>query len=182
MLRSHRCPAGAFQASPLRRRARSLFRSLLLLSLILVMLGCASKPSRTLEVAGETFDLSGLEPQRANVVVAALSQIGTPYVYGGQTPHKALDCSGLTLVAHQAAGLSIPRVSTAQQAAARALRGHPKPGDLVFFKTGPSQYHVGLMVDQQRFVHASTSKRRVRLASLTNPYWQQRFLGAGSYL
>jgi hypothetical protein len=143
--------------------------------------GCAGKPARTVEVNGELFDLSGLEPQRADVVTAALNQIGTPYVYGGTTPHRALDCSGLTQVAHREAGLSIPRVSTQQKAAARPLRGSPKPGDLVFFKTGPSQYHVGLMVDTGRFVHASTSKRQVRLARLNTPYWQQRFLGAGSY-
>lgn len=156
------------------------------LGLVLVLLGCASQstPSstRSVTLAGDTFDLSKLEPKRADVVMAALSQVGTPYVYGGETPHQALDCSGLTLVAHQAAGMRIPRVSTEQQAAARPLRGPPKAGDLVFFKTGPSQYHVGLMVDQQRFVHASTSKRRVRLAKLDNPYWRQRYLGAGSYL
>ncbi|MEA3638687.1 MAG: C40 family peptidase [Lamprobacter sp.] len=138
--------------------------------------------ARRVEVAGETFDLSNLEPKRANVVMAALSQVGTPYVYGGETPYQALDCSGLMLVAHQAAGMSIPRVSTQQQAAARPLRGHPKPGDLVFFKTGPNQYHVGLMVDGERFVHASTSKRHVRLANLGSHYWRERFRGAGSYL
>ncbi|MBK1618524.1 hypothetical protein CKO42_08745 [Lamprobacter modestohalophilus] len=168
--------------------ARLLYRPLLLgafLGSALVLLGCASTPSspnRSVQVAGETFDLSSLEPTRADVVKAALAQIGTPYVYGGATPHRALDCSGLTLVAHQAAGMSIPRVSTQQQAAATPLRGHPKPGDLVFFKTGPSQYHVGIMVDEQRFVHASTSKRHVRLANLGSNYWRERYLGAGSYL
>ncbi|WP_462320596.1 C40 family peptidase [Halochromatium sp.] len=150
---------------------------------VLALLGCAStSPSQDVEIGGERFDLGDLEPKRANVVMAALSQIGTPYVYGGETPHQALDCSGLTLVAHQAVGMRIPRVSTEQQAAARPLRGRPKPGDLVFFQTGPSQYHVGLMVDQHRFVHASTSKRRVRLANLDNPYWRERYRGAGSYL
>lgn len=144
--------------------------------------GCASAPERSLRVAGDTFDLSGLEPQRADVVQAALQQMGTPYVYGGTTPHRALDCSGLMQVAHQAAGMAIPRASVDQRKAARPLRGQPEPGDLVFFKTGPSQYHVGLMVDGKRFVHASTSKRRVRLARLSNPYWRERFLGAGSYL
>jgi cell wall-associated NlpC family hydrolase len=144
--------------------------------------GCSSPPERTVQVGGDAFDLSGLAPERADVVEAALAQIGTPYVYGGSTPHRALDCSGLTQVAHRAAGKTIPRISLEQKAAARPLRGAPKPGDLVFFKTGPSQYHVGLMVDSQRFVHASTSKRRVRLARLSNPYWRQRFLGAGTYL
>jgi cell wall-associated NlpC family hydrolase len=39
-----------------------------------------------------------------------------------------------------------------------------------------------LMVDKDRFVHASTSKQRVRLSSLSRAYWQQRYLGAGTYL
>ncbi|MGB5833383.1 MAG: C40 family peptidase [Thiohalocapsa sp.] len=131
---------------------------------------------------GEQFDLSGLGKQRANVVMAALSQVGTPYVYGGSSPGQALDCSGLTQYAHSAAGVSIPRVSTAQKASSRPVVRRPDPGDLVFFKTGPSQYHVGVMVDGDRFVHASTSKKRVRLSSLSKSYWQQRYLGAGTYL
>jgi len=161
---------------------RLLIGSFALLLLLALASGCSSRPARTLDVGGDAFDLSRLDPERADVVEAALAQIGTPYVYGGTTPHRALDCSGLTQVAHRAAGKAIPRISIEQKAAARPLRGAPKPGDLVFFKTGPSQYHVGLMVDSQRFVHASTSKRRVRLARLSNPYWRQRFLGAGTYL
>jgi cell wall-associated NlpC family hydrolase len=38
------------------------------------------------------------------------------------------------------------------------------------------------MVDGERFVHASTSKRRVRLSSLSKDYWRERYLGAGTYL
>jgi cell wall-associated NlpC family hydrolase len=144
--------------------------------------GCAGSPPRTASADGEVFDLSGLEESRASVVMAALSQVGTPYVYGGSDPGEGLDCSGLTQFAHSAAGVNIPRVSTEQQAAARPVGRSPAPGDLVFFKTGPSQYHVGLMVDRERFVHASTSKRRVRLSSLSADYWRHRYLGAGTYL
>ncbi|ESQ15403.1 MAG: hypothetical protein N838_08745 [Thiohalocapsa sp. PB-PSB1] len=156
----------------------------LLYTLILAMTcyGCASSTSRTYRVAGEQFDLSKLGKQRANVVMAALSQVGTPYVYSGATPGQALDCSALTQYAYSAAGISIPRVSTAQKASARPVEQQPEPGDLVFFKTGPNQYHVGMMVDHDRFVHASTSKKRVRLSHLEQHYWQQRYLGAGTYL
>jgi len=153
------------------------------LAAVAFLQGCAGGAAlRAYGVDGEQFDLSGLNEERANVVIAALSQVGTPYVYGGTRPGQALDCSGLTQYAHRAAGVSIPRVSTAQQAAATPVRRRPNPGDLVFFKTGPSQYHVGLMVDRDRFVHASTSKRRVRLASLSKNYWRQRYMGAGTYL
>jgi cell wall-associated NlpC family hydrolase len=148
----------------------------------ITIVGCGGAPTRSFGVAGEVFDLSGLDERRANVVMAALSQVGTPYVYGGSEPSEGLDCSGLTQYAHAAAGVRIPRVSTAQRAAARPVRRTPAPGDLVFFKTGPSQYHVGVMVDGDRFVHASTSKRRVRLSALSKDYWRARYLGAGSYL
>jgi len=160
-------------------------RTLLVLLAVVVaaaLQGCAGHPTRVVRVGGETFDLSGLDEQRASVVTAALRQVGTPYVYGGSQPGRALDCSGLTQYAHSAAGLDIPRVSVAQQAAAKPVRKALTPGDLVFFKTGPSQYHVGLMVDGDRFVHASTSQHRVRLSSLSRAYWQQRYLGAGTYL
>ncbi|MGD2019986.1 MAG: C40 family peptidase [Thiohalocapsa sp.] len=157
-------------------------RAALVLTLLGVLVGCGGTPSRTASAEGELFDLAGLDEQRASVVMAALSQVGTPYVYGGSDPGEGLDCSGLTQFAHAAAGVSIPRVSTAQKAAARPVQRRPAPGDLVFFKTGPSQYHVGVMVDGERFVHASTSKRRVRLSSLSKDYWRERYLGAGTYL
>lgn len=159
-----------------------MFAGILFLTLAALLPGCAGSGSRAFSAAGEQFDLSGLGKQRANVVMAALSQVGTPYAYGGSRPGQSLDCSGLTQYAHRAAGLSIPRVSTAQKAAARPVARRPQPGDLVFFETAPSQYHVGVMVDRDRFVHASTSTKRVRLASLGNRYWQEHYRGAGTYL
>jgi cell wall-associated NlpC family hydrolase len=142
----------------------------------LLLQGCASTGSG----GSETTALKGA---RGDVVMAALSQVGTRYKYGAEAPGKALDCSALTQHAHRAAGVQIPRVSTAQRKAAKPV--HPKkakPGDLVFFKIKPNQYHVGLMVDKKRFVHASTSKKRVRLSSLNSDYWQNRIIGAGTYL
>lgn len=130
-------------------------------------------------------DYAGLpRPQdRREVVLAALSQVGTPYVYGGAVPGEGLDCSGLTQFAHRAAGLEIPRISYEQQRAAqRVVTRSPGPGDLVFFRIDPGQYHVGLMIDRNRFVHASTSQGRVQVAELSQAYWRQRFRGAGSYL
>jgi cell wall-associated NlpC family hydrolase len=121
--------------------------------------------------------------ERQEVVTAALSQVGTPYLYGGAAPGEGLDCSGLTQVAHLAAGVRIPRVSTEQQrAAARVTARPPGPGDLVFFRIGPGEYHVGLMIDRDRFVHASTSQGQVLVSRLSTPYWQQHYRGAGSYL
>ncbi len=145
----------------------------LLLAALLAIPGCA----------GTGRDLAGLSPQRTDAVLAALSQVGTPYVFGGNEPGRGLDCSGLMQYAHQVAGVPIPRMSTDQRRSARPVdRNHPRPGDLVFFQIRPGVHHVGLMVDSERFAHASTSKSRVQLATLKTPYWQARYLGAGTYL
>jgi cell wall-associated NlpC family hydrolase len=79
----------------------------------------------------------------------ALSQIGTPYVWGGETPGVGFDCSGLVQAAYAAAGVALPRVAqdqydtTPKLAPGAAL----EPGDLVFFGGGPDSIdHVGLYV------------------------------------
>lgn len=123
------------------------------------------------------------EARRGEVVMAALSQVGTRYGYGADAPGRALDCSALTRYAHRAAGLEIPRMSIAQKAAATPVNpSRVRPGDLVFFRTGPGQHHVGLMVDGTRFVHASTSQKEVLVSSIDQPYWRSRMIGAGTYL
>lgn len=147
----------------------------LCVSVIVLLSGCAG--------TGRDGDDAGLARKRSAVVAAGLSQIGSPYVYGGESPGSGFDCSGLTYYAHQAAGLSIPRAAIKQRNASKPVGvSNLRPGDMVFFKTGPSSYHVGLMVDKQRFIHASVSKHSVRMDRLDTPYWQACFLGAGTYL
>ncbi|NKN31622.1 C40 family peptidase [Marichromatium bheemlicum] len=134
-------------------------------------------------VVGLLGGCAGSGGAREQVIAAGLAQLGAPYRYGGEDPATGVDCSGLTYYAHHAAGIAIPRVSSAQRTHARARSGRrARPGDLVFFRTAPGVHHVGLMVDEERFVHASTSRREVRLARLDAPYWRARYLGAGTYL
>lgn len=142
----------------------------------LLLQGCSS-------TGGGTTSETALDGARGQVVTAALSQIGTRYKYGAQTPGKALDCSALTQHAYRLAGVKIPRVSTDQRKAATPVQpAKAQPGDLVFFKIRPGLNHVGLMVDDKRFVHASTSKKQVWMSSIDSNYWQQRLIGAGTYL
>ena len=77
----------------------------------------------------------------------ALSQIGTPYVWGGESPGVGFDCSGLVQAAYRVAGVALPRVAQDQyDGTPKLAAGQPlAPGDLVFFGTGPGAIdHVGL--------------------------------------
>jgi cell wall-associated NlpC family hydrolase len=90
-------------------------------------------------------------PSEAGTVAAewALRQIGTPYVWGGETPGVGFDCSGLVQAAYEVAGLSLPRVAQDQYDGTPFVPpGSPlQTGDLVFFGSGPDAiYHVGIFV------------------------------------
>jgi cell wall-associated NlpC family hydrolase len=85
----------------------------------------------------------------AAAVQWALAQIGTPYVWGGETPGVGFDCSGLVQAAYAVAGIALPRVAQDQYDSTPKVRaGSPlEPGDLVFFGGGPASIdHVGLYV------------------------------------
>lgn len=86
----------------------------------------------------------------ALAVEYALSQVGTPYMWGGESPGVGFDCSGLAQAAYAAAGVPIPRVAQEQFYAGPPVPlGTPlRPGDLVFFGSGPTDVtHVGVVVD-----------------------------------
>ena len=66
---------------------------------------------------------------------AAESQIGVPYVWGGETPGVGFDCSGLVQWAWAKAGIQIPRTTESQwpDAGPRARLNDLEPGDLLFY-------------------------------------------------
>jgi cell wall-associated NlpC family hydrolase len=83
------------------------------------------------------------------VVQAAESQIGVPYVYGGESHGADFDCSGLTQWAYSMAGVSIPRIADDQFRAFTMIpQSQAEPGDLVFFHDSSDPfsyvYHVGI--------------------------------------
>jgi cell wall-associated NlpC family hydrolase len=118
-----------------------------------------------------------------DVLFSALGLVGTPYVWGGNTPTSGFDCSGLIgYVYRDAAGIRLPR-TTREMINLRApniSRDALQSGDLVFFATsgGRQVSHAGIYVGEGRFVHAPSSGGTVRLDSLSNTYWQRTYLSA----
>ncbi len=97
----------------------------------------------------DAVDAAATSGAGAVAVQWALAQIGTPYVWGGETPGVGFDCSGLVQAAYAVAGLKLPRVAQDQyDATPKVAAGAPlAPGDLVFFGGGADSIdHVGLFV------------------------------------
>lgn len=103
---------------------------------------------------------------RARVLREAAKLKGTPYRYGGTTP-RGFDCSGYTGYVYKKAGHKLPRTSRAQYSATKHItRRAAKPGDLVFFKSGGSVYHVGIYAGGNMLWHSSRPGRPVAKAKI----------------
>jgi len=100
---------------------------------------------------------------------------GTPYAAGGDGP-GGIDCSALVQHTLKAArGWELPRTAEEQaQLGMPVERGEVRPGDLVFFKTGMRDRHVGIYLERGRFMHASR-RRGVMISGLDDGYWRRRY-------
>lgn len=117
------------------------------------------------------------------LLMRSIGLVGTPYVYGGNTPASGFDCSGLIVFVYRdVAGISLPRTvrSLSQLPWPQVPRTALQPGDLVLFAPdgGSGITHAGIYVDENRFVHAPSSGGTVRLDTLLLPYWQSAYRGA----
>ena len=105
----------------------------------------------------------------------ALKQIGDRYVFGA-AGMVTWDCSGLTMRAYQAAGVSLPHSSAAQSRMGKKVSlSQLKPGDLVFF--GRPVSHVGIYLGGGKMVHAPRSGSRVKVA-VSGSLGRKPFVGA----
>ena len=153
-----------------------IFNLLAIIAVLVSLLACGSSPKYT----------TGKSSTNKKVVIkTAKKMLGVKYRYGGTSPKKGFDCSGLVQYSHKAAGISLPR-TTGQlyKAAKRISRRYLQAGDLVFFKTSLSRLvsHVGIYLGNNKFIHAPSSGKRVKISSMKERYWRKRFTGAGRIL
>mgnify|MGYP002247376600 CR=1 FL=1 len=112
--------------------------------------------------AGFLFYRAASSASTRDAVVAYAKQfIGNPYVWGGTSLTNGADCSGFTksVMAHFGVGLS--RTSGAQaNDGYRISVGSVEPGDLVFYASGGSIYHVAMYIGNGQIVHACQPQER----------------------
>lgn len=157
------------------------WRGVCFLLCVLLAQGCASLDAEPVESVlladGTIFDA---EPgDQAGVSRALLVQYkawqGTPYKLGG-ADKTGIDCSAfvqLTLREHFAT--EVPRTTGAQAKLGMAVKPDElRPGDLVFFRTGPTRRHVGFYLGRGQFLHAST-RVGVTISRLDDRYWQSAY-------
>ncbi len=159
-----------------------------------LLAGCGTLPpggsvSQLPETQGEAphtsyFTLDNVA-QTQEIVLYALGLLDVGYQFGGRNPEAGLDCSGMvSYIVEQVSGRRLPH-----NAAQIAERTRPiaaselRPGDLVFFNTLNRRHsHMGVYMGDGRFIHAPSSRGRIRIERLDNPYFARRIDGARSLL
>ena len=94
----------------------------------------------------------------------------------GGLSKDGIDCSGFVYTTFRSKlGINIPR-STALQSkiGSNVSKNKLRTGDLVFFKTATKVRHVGIYIENNKFLHASTSKG-VMISKLDNVYWKSKY-------
>jgi cell wall-associated NlpC family hydrolase len=104
--------------------------------------------------------------------------IGTRYKLGGTTK-EGIDCSALMQILFTSLyGVTLPRTAREQFGFSRRIsRTELKEGDLVFFNTVGGVSHVGMYLQNNKFIHASSNG--VTISDLYEDYWLRRFVGVG---
>jgi len=118
---------------------------------------------------------------RQSLAAFAMTLRDIRYRRGGRAPTTGFDCSGFVqyVFAH-ALGIDLPDNSISQfRAGMQVARNELQTGDLVFFHTrGKNVSHVGIYLDNGRFIHSPSTGKRVRIDELSDSYWARRYVGA----
>ena len=151
-------------------------RTLFLLLLSLSLIGCSSTP----DISPGTLAKQKVSLKNSSAVKHKLYEQhkewqGVDYEMGGLSK-DGIDCSGFVYTTfRQKLGINIPRSTELQlKLGSKVSKNKLRAGDLVFFKTSTKVRHVGIYLEDNKFLHASTSKG-VMISKLDNIYWKEKF-------
>ena len=132
---------------------------------------------------GEIREAPWAWPRKKAEDMIALSKrfIGLPYTWGGTSP-LGIDCSGFVQLIYKMGGIPILRDADIQFEESGLLEvtpGSERACDLVFFGSAKTDIgHVGMMIDDENFIHATThDKPVVQISRLKDAYWQKIYQG-----
>ncbi len=163
-------------------------RLLLLLPMVMMLTFAEASLSHTLKNKGESIHITKdntdiifkTRSKVTSVIKTAKSYLGTRYRYGGNT-RKGIDCSGFTCKVFKKYGKKLPRTSREQSKVGKKVsKMNLKAGDLVFFSSKNTRdvTHVGIALGNGKFIHASSSKKKVIVTSLSKKYYVDNYKGA----
>jgi len=114
------------------------------------------------------------------LIALAKKKLGRRYVWGATGQKNTFDCSGLTSYVCKKNGIKIPRRAIQQSKYGKYVsRNNLQPGDLIFFDTSKHRKgyvnHVGIYIGNNKFIHASSAKKKVVITSLGKPFYSQRY-------
>ncbi|WP_080776669.1 C40 family peptidase [Chryseobacterium phocaeense] len=98
---------------------------------------------------------------RESIALAAKEFLNVPYLWGGKS-FFAVDCSGFTQLVYKIHDIKLPRDTYQQAEVGEPLTfvEESQPGDLAFFENPEGKIiHVGIMLDNQKIIHASGKVR-----------------------
>lgn len=135
----------------------------------------APEPTRETQIEEEEGQRTEAQQIEARIRSVAEAWMGVPYRFGGES-RTGVDCSGLTQALYREAfDIELPRTTGTQVNLGSPVdRSQMQAGDLVFFRTSNQQKHVGIYLEDQEFVHASSSQG-VTVSPLTYDYWQNHY-------
>lgn len=109
-------------------------------------------------VAQASFRSDSADVLRDSIVSVARQQIGTPYIWGAETPGRAFDCSGLVKYVMSWLSVKLPRTANEQAYTGISVGRNldrMKPGDLLTFGTRRRITHIAIYAGNGKYVHAS---------------------------
>ena len=116
----------------------------------------------------EVNDNNNKGQQIANV---ARQYVGYPYSWGGSSPSTGFDCSGLVQYVYNKCGIELPRISQQQSTRGYAVSmSSLQPGDLLFWGSTGSAYHVAIYLGNNQYIHAPQPGQTVTIQNINAWY------------